>query len=87
MALWSAPDAGNASTTTADYHYSPQAGTAGALSGDALARLQAGLYRDFYLRPGVILRHLRQSWRHYLPGPRRGPGTGAAQALRFVLGR
>lgn len=68
---------------TADYHYAAQGGALGELSCDELSALQRRLYRQFYLRPSFVARHLRHGWRHYLSVPARR----LSGALGFILGR
>lgn len=68
---------------SADYHYSTAGRALGEHSLDELVALQRRLYRQFYLRPTFMARHLYHSWRHYLPGGGRVPRL--AGALRFLM--
>jgi anaerobic magnesium-protoporphyrin IX monomethyl ester cyclase len=66
-----------------DYHYAGKGASLGELAQDELVALQRRLYRQFYLRPAFITRHLRHAWRHYLSG-RTLQWSGT---LGFILGR
>lgn len=81
---WDALHAAN--PVAADYHYAGGSSVFGELSRDELTALRDRLYRQFYLRPGFILRHLRHGWRHYL---RRcaAPSPDLSVALRFLAGK
>ena len=76
--------AGDASASReADYHYPPAVG-----SFDTLDAAQAGIYRDYYMSPGYVVRHLASKWRAYLdPHQLRASLLGMAGALRSVAGR
>lgn len=50
----------------ADYHYIVSPRHCSALSTARLTALHARLYREFYLRPGYVARHLASCWRYYL---------------------
>lgn len=66
----------------ADYHYASQGNPLGELSFAELGRLQAQVYRQFYLRPSFIARHLRHGWRWYLGG-----GAGRLAGILRFLGK
>jgi radical SAM superfamily enzyme YgiQ (UPF0313 family) len=88
VALWDAlPGAARASG--AEYHYlNHDRGRPGPASNCSLIpaaelqRLQRRFYRNFYLRPGFVGRHLARHWRYYCSG------TGLARlpaALAYLL--
>lgn len=71
---------------SADYHYAAEGASLGELSLAELNALQRKLYRQFYLRPSFVARHLRHGWRHYLHGA--GGGLGRLSGvLRFIAVR
>ena len=74
----------DAQPVSADYHYASGGQALGQLSLDELAVLQQRLYRQFYLRPAFVARHLRYAWRQHLIGR---SGRTLSGALNFILGR
>lgn len=64
------------------YHYGPVRVTTASIPAPALASLQQGFYRRFYLRPGFVARHLLRCWRHYADPAVMGAG---ATRLAYVL--
>lgn len=80
--LWGElPDSARAGA--GEYHYLAPAGNCSRIPAAQLPRLQRRLYRDFYLRPGFVARHLVRHWRHYLSV--RG-AAAVPSALRYLLG-
>ncbi|WP_420474491.1 B12-binding domain-containing radical SAM protein [Noviherbaspirillum sp. ST9] len=65
-----------------DYHYGAHGHPLGELSFAELDRLQRQLYRQFYLRPSFIARHLRHGWRWYLGG-----GAARVAGILHFLGK
>lgn len=68
----------------ADYHYATEGQSLGELSLADVNALQQKLYRQFYLRPSFVARHLRHGWRHYVSG---GWLPRVAGTLRFIAQR
>ncbi|MCE9682597.1 B12-binding domain-containing radical SAM protein [Halomonas alkalisoli] len=50
----------------ADYHYIVAPSQCSAISAARIAALHGRMYREFYLRPGYVARHLTSFWRYYL---------------------
>lgn len=77
----------SARTRTADYHYVAVASNCSLIPADELSALQRRFYREFYLRPGFVKRHLQRNWRHYFSSETllRAPAA-LPRALGFLLG-
>ncbi len=67
------------------YHYAAPMQTSSRIPLAELESLQRRFYRQFYLRPGYVLRHARFFWRHYLPSGRGVVAPGVGQALGYLL--
>jgi anaerobic magnesium-protoporphyrin IX monomethyl ester cyclase len=67
-----------------EYHYGEMLTQCSAMSDAEIAAWPRRFYRAFYLRPTFVFRHLRLSWRHYLPGGR--PGNALASLGYLVRG-
>ncbi len=53
-------------TSGAEYHYLAPISNCSRIPAEALPGLQRRMYRQFYLRPAFVGRHLLRHWRHYL---------------------
>ncbi|BAL22734.1 radical SAM protein [Azoarcus sp. KH32C] len=49
-----------------EYHYLDSTTNCSEIPDRELAALQRRFYREFYLRPGFVVRHVARYWRHYL---------------------
>lgn len=75
--------AGGEPSLAADYHY---ASASNEFATRALQH-QRQMYRNFYLRPAFIARHLQHSWQHYLLSRETWSRGVPLLALRFLLGK
>jgi hypothetical protein len=83
--LWhELPEAARA--RTAEYHYLAPASNCSRIPAGELVGMQGRFYRDFYLNPGFVGRHLARHWRHYVsPATLARAAGGLPRALAYLL--
>ena len=70
------------------YHYLAPVNNCSRMTAEELTGWQSRFYREFYLRPGFVARHVMRHWRHYLSLSTFGRGAMAAlRALGYLLQR